>query len=188
MKLILLKQIVFLALIASVINCCKLDEECFQQGRIPLTKLVIPDSMEINSTVNFQLNYYLYNDCGKLLDTDKELLEVLDPDTLQIATLSVDETFQLDPTYINDHILIDSTYVNDSTLIYTVFKYFATNYYFAEATFDGCDCGDAIVDSVFIEFTSNVADTFSFSTHIMNPVTFKDTFVVKQIVVYDPNL
>lgn len=73
-------------------------------------------------------------------------------------------------------------------LIYTVFKYLPTQYYFAEATFEGCDCGDPIIDSTYVEFTSNVVDTVIFSAIIMDPVTLRDSFVLKQIIVYDPNL
>jgi len=81
------KQFLLLSITSLIIfisfNRCKLDSSCYQQYEVPVIRLELPDSAEVNTAAEATVTYVNYSNCQKFYVTTS----VADGDTISAHIL-----------------------------------------------------------------------------------------------------
>lgn len=120
----------FLAFFA-FFNACEVEGDCFNQIEVPVTNIEMPDSAKVDSNVNIDITYVVYNNCHKST-TVREYAEV---DTLSLhifatyegcdcpdiepdSTITASFSSKVPRRYIFRALMFDGTILQDTLTIY----------------------------------------------------------------------
>ncbi len=136
MRKILLIASVLTILIVIIIQSCQIDEECYEQGEVPIVNFSLVDSIPVDSTVNIDITYLVYNNCTKLADVQGEftkdtiklhvIAEIVGcdcPGQIPDSTATYSFTPEIPKTYYVKAFVVDKVTYADSIVIKTLVVY-----------------------------------------------------------------